>query len=77
MTLMTMMVVTKVTLEGAFDVFLELCREYWGQLRSHLNKMMMMMMLLMMMTITMTMAMTMMTVLMTMTMMIVMNAGDS
>ena len=27
----------KVTFEGAFDVFLELCREYCGQFRSHLS----------------------------------------
>ena len=29
--------VIKVTFEGAFDVFLELCREYCGQFRSHLS----------------------------------------
>ena len=27
----------KVTFEGAFDVFRELCLEYWGQFRSHLG----------------------------------------
>ena len=37
MMMMNPIAVIKVTFEGAFDVFLELCREYCGQFRSHLS----------------------------------------
>ena len=37
MMVMNPIAVIKVTFEGAFDVFLELCREYCGQFRSHLS----------------------------------------
>ena len=37
MVMMNPIAVIKVTFEGAFDVFLELCREYCGQFRSHLS----------------------------------------
>ena len=37
MIIMNPITVIKVTFEGAFDVFLELWREYCGQFRSHLS----------------------------------------
>ena len=43
----------KVTFEGAFDVFRELCLEYWGQLRSHLGMLAMIVMMIMVMIATM------------------------
>ena len=52
-TTMMMLREKKVTFEGAFDVFRELCLEYWGQLRSHLGMLAMIVMMIMVMIATM------------------------